>query len=632
MIGLRSGNPTGYLLSALATREQGLFEEAIADHNEAILLAPDDPILYDERRETFMRMGRYALALTDAQRASALDPENLSHHVRVSLALVALGKYEQAQHYYKCIINQSWAQTEYSPWAWSIGSWNTRDWFCFHTAKYTGDALSRNQTYPSSVEQSGCLAFRAMHEAAEYCNRLSPHARRIVAEGFSPSWSADGSKIAYSHGPYGASAVAIFNLKTNETELLTMPGKDPVWSPDDRYIAYVRDRQTLSLDSFAEPTETMEKHRMSGRLKTRPVEEIWIINIETNDTRCISPGWQPSWRCDSKHLYYRTPLGSLCWISIDEHALSPTTVLDDCGGYSVISPDERYVADSRFRQFDVIEVSSQQPVITWLAPPFPCRGLLYQWKPDGLEIAIGGYRGSDMGLWILDTRTGKARRMIDGPATIARWSPDGTQMVIELGHPYREIWLVDLDPNQPTAEAFGDGLTEDEHCLNLIKYCNRGIAADPNDIDGRLCRTDAALWIHDSRGTKYLEELDRVFQSVPYHANGCNSRARAILSRPMELRDRLKPLALLLARKAVEKEPRNVDFLMTLGKALYHAKDLENAEAMLLGAFDLSIAGSDVHNAKSAEAIQLLIDLYESWNKPEQANDWRAKLKQIEDF
>jgi hypothetical protein len=25
-------------------------------------------------------------------------------------------------------------------------------------------------------------------------------------------------------------------------------------------------------------------------------------------------------------------------------------------------------------------------------------------------------------------------------------------------------------------------------------------------------------------------------------------------------------------------------------------------------------------------------DLYEAWNKPEKANEWRAKLEQIEDF
>ena len=32
------------------------------------------------------------------------------------------------------------------------------------------------------------------------------------------------------------------------------------------------------------------------------------------------------------------------------------------------------------------------------------------------------------------------------------------------------------------------------------------------------------------------------------------------------------------------------------------------------------------------ESINNLIDLYETWNKPEKANEWQAKLVQIEDF
>jgi hypothetical protein len=32
------------------------------------------------------------------------------------------------------------------------------------------------------------------------------------------------------------------------------------------------------------------------------------------------------------------------------------------------------------------------------------------------------------------------------------------------------------------------------------------------------------------------------------------------------------------------------------------------------------------------ESLNSLIDLYEAWNKPEKANEWRTKLAQIEDF
>ena len=97
-----------------------------------------------------------------------------------------------------------------------------------------------------------------------------------------------------------------------------------------------------------------------------------------------------------------------------------------------------------------------------------------------------------------------------------------------------------------------------------------------------------------------------------------------------EQREKLLPLALLLARKAVEKEPENADFLRTLGEAFYHTENREHAEAILLRAFDLSAAATEPHDPQITEVVQLLIQLYESWNKPEKAEEWRVKLQQTE--
>jgi hypothetical protein len=367
-----------------------------------------------------------------------------------------------------------------------------------------------------------------------------------------------------------ASAIAILDWKTNTTKLLTMPGKDPEWSPDGRYITYVRDRQRLSLDAFTKPSDATERHRKSGRPDYPSVQEVWVIELATHRTQRIAAGSWPAWSCGSMRLYYRSHAAkALCSISIGKEHATPTTVLEDSGDFPTISPDERCVANAMFRTLDVLDVQSKEPVTTWIAPPFPYRGLLYQWRPNGREIAIGGWHGSAMGLWILDTHTGEARRMIDGPVTTAQWSPAGSKMAFALGHPYWEIWLADLDPNQPTAETFGDGRIEKQHCLELIESCNRNIAADPNYIDAHLCRTDAALWIEDSRAPEYLEELERVFRCTPYHGGGCNARAQAILSSPPILRDRLRPLAMFLARMAVEKEPDNLEFQNILDEVLH---------------------------------------------------------------
>jgi hypothetical protein len=288
------------------------------------------------------------------------------------------------------------------------------------------------------------------------------------------------------------------------------------------------------------------------------VEEVWVIELATHKIRRIAQGGWPSWSGDSKRIYFPSrPSGTFSWVSIDDDSSMPKVnqVLTECGYYPVVSPNEQYVADAKFRTLRILDTRSGKEVCEWLAPPFPARGLLFNWSPDSRGLAIGGFHGGMMGLWFLDTQTGEASRMMDGPASHARWSPDRSKIVVAVGAPYVDLWLFDLDPNRPTAEAFGDGRTVEEHCRELIEYYSRGVAADPDYPDSHLRRTDAALWIEDSRAPEFLEELERAFRCTPYHAGSCAARAQAILSGPPELRNKLLPLARLLARKAVEKEP-----------------------------------------------------------------------------
>jgi tetratricopeptide (TPR) repeat protein len=130
------------------------------------------------------------------------------------------------------------------------------------------------------------------------------------------------------------------------------------------------------------------------------------------------------------------------------------------------------------------------------------------------------------------------------------------------------------------------------------------------------------------KAAEYLQQLEKALP--PYDADNCAREARRMLDATPELRDRLLPLALLLARKAVEKEPENAGYLRTQGEALCHTEDREHAEEILRRAFDLSIAASDPHDPQITEVAQSLIQLYESWGKPEKAEEWRAKLPQTE--
>jgi len=58
----------------------------------------------------------------------------------------------------------------------------------------------------------------------------------------------------------------------------------------------------------------------------------------------------------------------------------------------------------------------------------------------------------------------------------------------------------------------------------------------------------------------------------------------------------------------------------------------EDAEQLLLKALEgRRLRLGDTH-PNTLESLNNLIDLYEAWNKPEKADEWRAKLPQIEDF
>jgi serine/threonine protein kinase len=567
MIVLRSSDSTGYLLRAIARREQGRLDEAIADHNEAIMLASDDPILYEHRSGTYVRMDQYGLALADMQKAAELDPGNL-HYSGIAFALkVACGQYEQALQQYEHLLNQPGTDLEYCSFTPSMGHWNTKDFFGLIAAGYTFWIPARQTTWPLPPEQPRCAPIWAMREATEFYNQLSLHAKCLKVEGFSPSWSPDGMKIAFSAGTHWASAVAVMDVRSGATEILTAPGKDPHWSADGRTIAFVRDRQSIAMNAVAlmGHIPTTERRRTKGPLPS--VEEVWVIDVESGELHPIAKGASPSWGADPKRVYFHSD-DAFRSVSIIGRYPTPTTILESSGPFPVISPNGRYVAEASFRWLRIWDIHSGEQVLQWAAPPFPATGLLFNWSPDSRELSIGGYPTCRMGLWILDIQTGEARRMLDGHFMTAVWSPDRSRMAIVTGPPHIEIWLTKLDPNQPTGQALGDWRTVEEHCRELIEYYSRGVVADPNYIDSHLRRTDAALWIEDIRAPQFMEELERAFECTLYDADSCIARCRAILTGPPEYRDKLLPLALLLARKAVEKKPDNPKYQKVLEEVL----------------------------------------------------------------
>ena len=602
-------------------RSWGRLDEALKDHNEAIQLSPEDPHLYDGRRETYTRLGQYELALGDAEKCAELRPGYISYRHKLFAAYTALGRYDEAQREYEHFLSYPFLRENH------IGGvpWYLKGLFYLFSSKLVAESVATNRLWHGPRKPPRRAPYAWMYEVDAYYRGLPAQAKRLVPKGFHPSWSPDGTKLAYSHGLLTASGVAVLDIKTGDVELLTTSGQYPEWSPDGHYIAFERNRRIWSADDLA--GLSIRTWQPGGRRQPTHAREVWIVNMVTHEIRRLCEGACPRWGHRSGRLYYTSRQNNTLYsLSLADRDARPVEVLSPCGTSPVVSPDERYIADHTPRELRIIDVASKKVVATWIAPPSPQGGLNVSWSPDGRELSISGSNVSEIGLWIYDIETGEASKVLDRWWMTSRWAPDSSKMALTLGI-LMEIWLVDLEPGVPTVASFDRAQTREEHyCLDLMEQLNHWIAMEPAFVHAHYLRADCALWMDHPKAAEYLQQFEQVLP--PYNATDCAHEARWMLDATPELRDKLLPLALLLARKAVAKEPENADFLRTLGEALCHTEDREHAEAALLRAFDLSIAASDPHDPKTAEIMQLLIQLYESWDKAEKAEEWRAKLPQ----
>jgi len=130
------------------------------------------------------------------------------------------------------------------------------------------------------------------------------------------------------------------------------------------------------------------------------------------------------------------------------------------------------------------------------------------------------------------------------------------------------------DPFAPNAAATpttaapppGTARTMKEHCPEVIEIYHRRLETNPSSLFDHLQRTAFALWLGPAKAIEYLQQFDDVLTA--YNASACASRVKRILGRPPPQCGRLLPPALMLAPKAVVKEPENPEYRQVLEKAL----------------------------------------------------------------
>jgi len=557
MTALRDWDPLGYSLLAIALRQMGDFADALKHHNRAIEVSPDDPELYDQRRQTHMKMANYEQALSDARECVQLKPDENIYRFHVFCALVALGRFEQAQAKYDEVFDpNSQTKQQFTNWA----------------RKYVFDTLGADQSWhpPESIPTG--VAFLAMVEADEDYRRLAEKgAKRIVPEGFSPAWSPDGTELVYSRGPTGFSGIEIINVETGKTRLLTVPGWDPSWSPDGQYIAFVRGRQTLLLaDLTIEHAAIIPSHEH---------REIWLIKADgTEEPRFLAKGHWPCWSRDSKRIFYQLPEAmKVCSISLEEGSeLRPIAWCPNY--YPAVSPDGKYIAYTSPMSglLRVVEISSG----SLIARLSGLRGMLFiDWSSDGRQFIVARAWGSNAGLWIYNMEAKEASQILSGMITRGCWSPDGSRMVFTLGPPCQEIWVAET-------ESLGSGRTLEEHYQEIINRLNNRIKTDPEDAQNYRYRARNNIYLGDRE--KVLDDLKRyadIVKDSSVAAQAYDEVAWLSVGRHQEM---VNPeITVEMYQKAHEMQPKNWRYLCGLGAAHYRTGRWDEAITTLTKSTEL---------------------------------------------
>lgn len=239
----------------------------------------------------------------------------------------------------------------------------------------------------------------------------------VVSGGWKSSWSQDGQRLVYGIGD--GQGLEVFDLRTLDRTRIRSRGKDPAWSPDGRWIAFVHE----------------EVHNEIRN------EEVWLIQPDGTGERRLGIGGYPSWATGGKSVH---ALRRDNWQFVElDVATGESKDLAEFreSYYPALSPDGKLIAFGAEQSLKVIERGTGK--LLHRIPATQDRGLLPAWSPDGKFVGFGGYDADSSGVRVLEVATGKHAMIWPGPFTMPAWTPDGSRMAFDLrSFGERAVWQV----------------------------------------------------------------------------------------------------------------------------------------------------------------------------------------------
>jgi Tol biopolymer transport system component/DNA-binding winged helix-turn-helix (wHTH) protein len=283
---------------------------------------------------------------------------------------------------------------------------------------------------------------------------------RAIARGL--SWTPDGKHLVFGHPPprsVPSSAIHLYSFEDGQKQQLTHPPQgfadvQPVVSPDDRYLAFVRRRfpGILGGHVFVQPLDQL-------RPKGDPVQLTFDHGVNALD-----------WASDSRSIIFDSgPRRGLWRVAVSGGAPVPVLPNVRAGSPSVARKGTGLVYETSAVDANIWELrippsaDRNRPGDAFRLIDSTSIDLDPGFSPDGTRIVFASTRSGGRKIWV-SKRDGSEPKLLtpfDGPMGSPSWSPDGKWIAFDASRSGGSwnLYIVPADGSGPAKPLTSDAFT-----------------------------------------------------------------------------------------------------------------------------------------------------------------------------